>query len=328
MKKIKTEILSSLDHDELTDILCEQTTYPYDYIRCIDKRSLISYYHCLISKYFNQPDSKFFIAKDNNLLLGFINLKLLKWDSDILGFKCARVTHIISRNFANSLEIKKNLLSEALSWSTKNNIKFIDCHIHPLELSGIGALAHYNFSIITTHLHHIWDLRGIHNLDPPTQYPIRVATWEDLPRLISIVPEIIPKYSRFVLDEKIYNTGKVISFFEKWIISLLKERAKCFVIAELDEKVVGYAGVVLDEMSREHLGLNIGNIELIGVSKSARGRGIYRDIIKFILSWAKQIGLDILKIVIHACNAPANVVPPQLNARVLGAHHTFHWHAE
>ncbi len=325
---ITIELVKQIEPQHASYILEQQKNFPYDYIRGIRKDSLISYLLDDIKKHFTRKDTICFLSKIKDELVGFLILQTLTWDSEIFGFPSARIKYLFSIEDKFSASIKDALLKEMINWAKEKGIKFIDCHLHPLDLSGISSLTKNGFELIATHIHHVWDFRKEFSLSFTPKTYIKFANTDDLPLLESISEDIIPYYNRFNLDEKIRETGKVPLMFKEWLKNSLLGRAKCVLLAIEDNKVVGYTTVVVKEDTRSTLGLTLADVELTGVVPTTRNKGIYRDMIITAVNWAKENNIDIMEGVIHACNAPANVIPPQLNARVLGAHHTFHWHAD
>ncbi|MCX8064220.1 MAG: GNAT family N-acetyltransferase [Candidatus Hydrogenedentes bacterium] len=324
---MKIEQTSKIEPTVIELILKQQKNLPYDYIRNIERNSLVDYFTNDIISHSGREDTIQFICKEHNSPIGFLLIQKLKWDSEIFGFLCARIKYLFSVEDQNSTLIKNSLVREAVIYSQSENIKFIDCHLHPLDLSGIKSLVKNNFDLIATHIHHVWDFRQNFALNyKPTSY-IKFANPNDLPLLESISKDIIPIHNRFNLDENIRRTGRIPILFREWLKNSLLGRAKCVLLAIEEDKVVGYTTVVVKEETKNTLGITIADVELTGVVPDTRNKGVYRDMIITAVEWARKNKIDIMEGVIHACNAPANVVPPQLNARVLGAHHTFHWHA-
>lgn len=325
---MKIEQVVQIDPSHIASILMQQDNLPYDYIRGIGKESLVNYLTRDITNQQEGCDFIIFTCKELNTFLGFLIIQRLNWDSKIFGFPCARIKYLLSINNHDSHIIKNLLVREALLYAKSEGIKFIDCHLHPLDFTGIEALIKSNFKLIATHIHHVWDFRKDFKLNYKPSTPIKLADSSDLPLLESISNEIIPYHNRFNLDKEMKRTGKIPILFKEWLKNSLLGRAKCVFLAIENDKVIGYTTIVIKENTKDFLGITIADVELTGVLPSTRNKGVYRDMIITAVEWARENYIDIMEGVIHVCNAPANVVPPQLNARVLGAHHTFHWHAE
>lgn len=325
---MKIEQVTQIDPSQITSILMQQDNLPYDYIRDIGKESLVDYFTNDILNHFGEKDTVTLVCKEQTHILGFLIIQKLSWDSEIFGFPCARIKYILSINNKDTYSVKSRLVKEALVYAKSKDIKFIDCHLHPLDFTGIKSLIKNNFDLIATHIHHVWDFRKDFKLNYKPSTPIKLADSNDLPLLESISNEIIPYHNRFNLDKEMKKTGKIPILFKEWLKNSLLGRAKCVLLAIENDKVIGYTTIVIKENTKDFLGITIADVELTGVLPSTRNKGVYRDMIITAVEWARENYIDIMEGVIHVCNAPANVVPPQLNARVLGAHHTFHWHAE
>ncbi|HOK09194.1 MAG TPA: hypothetical protein PLT82_07975 [Candidatus Hydrogenedens sp.] len=327
MSTVEISLCKSIRKEDLLNLLERQKIFPYDYIRGITKEQFISYMYKEI-KNCSGKNVNFFVAYNKNQVQGLLILQLLPWDSTIFGFPCARIKYILANESDTDYEIKLALISKMVAWAKEHAIQFIDVHISPIDLHGIKALTKNHFNLIATHIHHVWDFRNNFVLERTHHIPIRIATLDDLPKLEQLTEKFIPPLNRFFLDEKIRNTNKVPVMFHEWLKNSLLGRAKCFLVAEIDNQIVGYTTVTVDEEIKHTLGVVIGDVELTGVISDSQNRGVCLDMITFAVHWAQANKLDIMEGVIHISNSPANVVPPKLNARMLGAHHTFHWHAD
>jgi|GEM_PF-1241100 len=330
MTNIKVQRIDNVTDNDILRLVECQKFYPYDYIRGIDKISLVSYLYSDIQKLIQRKSVYIFGAFDNkDNVCGLLLIEYLNWDSEIFGFPCARIHYLLVEEGENAYGIKKILLSETLVWAKKQNIKFMDLYSHPLDLSRIKAIVENHFDLIATHLHHVWDFRTHFKLEHKITTPIRPATLEDMDRLINIDFSIFPKHSRFYLDEKLRATNRVPVMFQQWLKnSLLGSRAKGVWIVEMDDQIVGYITSVEDESTKDTLGIRITKGDMVGVLPNTRNKGIYTDMVAEMIYWAQDYGADILEVAIHVCNAPANSLTSQLQSRIWGAHHNFHWHAE
>lgn len=330
MINITVQKIDNIVDEDLQRLVTCQKFYPYDYIRGIDKSAYISYVYSDIKKLLNRDTVHTFSALDSkDKICGLLFVEILKWDTEIFGFPCARTHYLLTEENETAYWIKQNLLAEVVHWAKKQNIKFMDTYSHPLDFSRVKAITENHFDLIATHIHHVWDFRREFELKHKITVPIRRATPEDLNNLENLDFSIFPRYSRFYLDGKLMATGKVPIMFKHWLRnSVLGTRAKGVWIVEMDNKIVGYITSIEDEGTKDTLGIRITKGDMVGVLPAERNKGIYTDMVATMIYWAQEYGADILEVAIHACNAPANSLTSQLQSRVCGAHYNFHWHAE
>ncbi len=327
MVEIIRSSITDIRKGELSYLLGRQSYFPYDYLREITKEQFVAYLlhgiekKCLMG-------SLLLTAWENNKLMGLLVLQELKWDSEIFGFGCARISYFFALPSEQEFAVKDCLLEKSLEYAREKNISFIDINVHPLDFSTLDVLSKYHFHLIGTHIHHVWDFRKYFSLEREANTSIRIAHQNDVGILEKLSADFIPKHNRFLLDEKLRKTNRVPIMFREWLKNSVLGRAQCVLLAEIENQVVGYTTIVVDSSSRETLGIVIANVELTGVLPHSRNKGILRDMITTAVKWAHSNKIDILEGVVHVSNAPANIVPPELKSRVLGAHHTFHWHAE
>ena len=74
------------------------------------------------------------IAKEEGKVVGLVSLLNLGWDSRILGFKMARIGHLITGGcYKNSLDIKRNLASFILGVCKRKKIAHLSCRVDRSE---------------------------------------------------------------------------------------------------------------------------------------------------------------------------------------------------
>ncbi len=319
--------VNHIKSDDLLPLIKVQKIFPFGYIRNIEREQFVNYLNHEIQGVLNK-DAIPFIYEENNIIRGILILQLLKWDTEIFGFPCARIRFLLSDESEESQRIKFELVSYLIKWAKGKKIQFIDIHISPMDLNGVYALTENHFRLIATHIHHVWDFRKDFILLREPQTPIRIATMNDLPNIKKFAELFIPKHNRFFMDDKLRSTNKIPFMFQEWLTHSLLGRADCFLIAEMNNQIVGYTTLVVEKETKKTLGITIADVELTGVIPDNQNRGVLLDMINFSVHWVQKSGYDIMTGMVHVCNAPANIVPPKLQSRILGAHHTFHWHTE
>lgn len=326
MSKGDVNIVKDLEKEKILYLVNSQKYFPYHYLRNIEREKFVNFLMSNVQSDINKESTTLFIYESQQKIRGLLLLQHLDWDSKIFGFPCARIKYLMSDEADDNSYIKSALLKSTLEYAKKKNVQFIDIHLEPLDIEGIKVVSNQGFFLIATHNHHVWDFRTNFTLNRTPQTCIRVATIKDLPEMQTQIELLIPKHNRFFLDNMLRKTNKIEMFFQEWLKNSLLGRAELFIVAEEENRIIGYTTIVVDREARETLGVTIGSVELTGVTPFCRNKGVCLDMIAYSINWAISNHLDILEGVTHVSNAPANIVPSTLQARILGAHHTFHWH--
>lgn len=198
----------------------------------------------------------------------------LPWDTELFGRKIGRLTEVPpEKSLGNILENAKEQKYRYLTCRLSAN-KITDVRILEKEgfyLTDIGILLERNMDDIER-----------------TSIPVREALVNDIAMLKEMVKGVFTD-SRFYHDP-FFKKDEADRVFQAWIENSVKGFAdKVFLI--------GNEGFITCKVSG-----NTGNIHLIGVSTSYRGKGIGTALVLHALSWFKEKGLKNVTVRTQAVN--------------------------
>jgi len=226
--------------------------------------------------------------------------KLDNFDSEVLGFKVAKILEIESERYL------KDLINELI----KNKIAYATYRIETNNLLLVQALQKSEFLIVDG----IISLET--NLSPRNEsnHPqVREAGEKDLEELKRI------SLGLYVLS-RIYNDSLISkktadNFFMKWVENSIKgEAADSVLVWDEDGKILGY--ITLQKK---------GQIPLIGVSKEARGKGIGRNLILSSFNKFKEWGVEKIKIETQISNIAALRLDLDCGFKPVSSYLTLRW---
>ena len=126
----------------------------------------------------------------------------------------------------------------------------------------------------------------------------RLGREDDLEALLPIVRDGY-QGSRFYVDPR-FGSDAASQMYQIWLRnSLAASSADAVVVADLDGLPAGYVTCHLNSPAGE------GNIGLVGVSESARGKGYARGMVLHALEWFQEKGFDRCNVVTQGRNIPA-----------------------
>jgi len=219
-------------------------------------------------------------------------IEILDWDSAFFKFPIARVNREI---------LTIDHIQQINSFCIQNNVKCIyflskiddEETIKLAERNGfnlVGIPITFNRNICD------WEKspKGIKSLD----VEIRDARLDDINTLEEIA-RVSYYDSRFFFDSNFPRTLSE-SLFTTWIKVSFEGYADAVLVAEYENKPVGYITCHIEDLS------NSGKIGLIAVSKAMQGHGIGKKLIQTSLDWFSSQGLSQVFVITQGQNIPAS----------------------
>jgi dTDP-4-amino-4,6-dideoxy-D-galactose acyltransferase len=233
--------------------------------------------------------------------------KILEWDSDFFGYKVASILpgKLNREQLANCLaEMKKAGVTLAYWQSDLNNE----------ELEIATAQGGKNVDLKTIYGISLQDIKLN---DFPEYAFIQPYTRTDVDgKLIDLAIQS-GIYSRFNSDDKI-GYDKFVSLYTKWITqSVTHQIAKEVLVSMEGDKITGM--ITLGEKN------NSGNIGLIAVDESQRGKGVGKALINESLRYFIKQGYNSATVVTQGFNRPACVLYEKNGFEVLSQNPFFHF---
>ena len=132
---------------------------------------------------------------------------------------------------------------------------------------------------------------------------IRPAENRDSPRLYEMLGQILRLHA--ALRPDVFRADRE-KFTPEELAELLKREDRPSFVAEEDGKCVGYALCEIKErQSPQFVKRRVLYLDDLCVDASARGKGIGRALVDFLLGYARGIGADSLELNVWECNADA-----------------------
>jgi ribosomal protein S18 acetylase RimI-like enzyme len=194
----------------------------------------------------------------------------LDWDSEFFGFHIGRI---------NRSYLTPDLLKEINSWSVQNSIECLyflanldkPDSLYLSEISGFHLV-----EIRITYDYHLenWD---------PERYPadgqnlvVRAFEEPDLPQMQEIARDSYEN-SRFYFDDR-FSKSMCQKYYQTWIKKSSQGGAEMVLVAEADERILGYITGNIDSPGE-------GQLELTAVDSRYRRKGVGQTLFRNALTW-------------------------------------------
>lgn len=234
--------------------------------------------------------------------------KLSKFDTEILGYKVAKITNIGANVDSSTLnqnihDLNENLKSNGIHYATyrvnANNYPVI----HSLEKGGY-LLVDGLITLETT----------INPAEQETNNHVRTATKNDLEKLLEIAGEVF-NVTRYYHDPVIPKE-KANIIYKEWVKNTMHGKfGDMILVWEEKNKVIGL--ITLDKK---------GQIPLVGLSKDARGKGIGRELVESALNKFGDWGIKKIIVETQMTNIPALKVYQSCGFKIADSYLTFRWY--
>lgn len=223
----------------------------------------------------------------------------LEWDTSFFGISIARVK--VPHLEANDWPL-------LLDWCRRQGIRCLYHEIASDDLSARRLAEDHgcrlaDVRIILEHLAPDRVARKRHPLD----IIVRTALPEDLSILETIARQTAV-VSRFYLDPG-FPRGSAAEMYARWVHVAYEREPSALLVAELAGDVAGF--LVCKRCAAW------GQIDLMGVRKTAQGRGIGRALVADALRWTAAQGLPAMRVVTQAHNIPGQRLYQGMSFRVV-----------
>jgi dTDP-4-amino-4,6-dideoxy-D-galactose acyltransferase len=227
---------------------------------------------------------------------------LLEWDSAFWGVTVARVR-------ANALTPES--WAEVDAWARTQDVDCLYFLSRPDDPETVGVAQNAGFRLV--------DVRV--ELDRPSDRaesaervrPLRPGDLKALRAIARTSHEI----TRFYADPH-FPRERCSDFYDTWIVRSSEGWADAVLVAEFDDRAVGYVTCHLDAASRR------GSIGLIAVSEAARGHQLGHSLVHSAIGWCRTNGAGQISVVTQGANVPAQRVFQQCGFRTLSVGLWFH----
>ncbi len=227
--------------------------------------------------------------------------KVDDFDSEIFGFKVAKIESIESKDSIDSLV--KELID--------NGIEYATYRIASNNISLIQSLQEFNFVVVDGIISLELDMTTA--VEEPAIGEIREVRSDDLEKLKSLTRGLY-LLSRIYMDPAV-QVHKADNFFMKWIENSINgTMADSVLVWEEKGKILGY--ITLQKK---------GQVPLVGVSPEARGKGIAKKLLKESFRKFKKWKVEKVIIETQISNIPALRVDLDCGFKPINSFLTLRW---
>lgn len=211
--------------------------------------------------------------------------EFLPWDSEFFGLRVGRV---IRRS------LDPGYLDAVRRWRREQDVACLYFLASSDDPSTVRLAEDAGFRLVDVR---ITFQRPLDDLSPTRERrTIRPCTAKDLDALRAVA-RTNHRHSRFYFDER-FAPERCDDLYGRWLEESLRGFADAVWVADHDGEVAGYLTV-----HRRRDGT--GDIGLVGVSESARGRGVGSRLLEETLRWAASEGLSRMDVVTQGRNLGA-----------------------
>lgn len=208
-----------------------------------------------------------FIDLDNR---SFIFAEKLKWDSDFFGYNIVRINSIIGSEHLDMAEVIRQWLDQA----KKRNVRYVLFTIFPEDLDTVQTLGKCGFELVETRfIYH----SPLEQVLLPEQFPIRLATSDDIPVLSRIAREMVNPFDRFHADPFISPLDKN-RMMSEWVRVSIEDDFADFVVVPDVPTPLAFCTVKTHRDKWNSWGVNLSQSVVLGAVDPAF-KGWYRKLI-------------------------------------------------
>lgn len=230
--------------------------------------------------------------------------KIDKFDSEILGFSCAKIQCLSS----GGLDI-----SELITDLVKKKVKYAVIRIPGSDYPTVQLLEENNFKIVDCLVEMSLDLAKIKEVVPPN---IRIASKNDMKKIEEIAAESFQD-TRFFHDKFIPKKAAKKIYSEWAKNSILGKAADRVIVWESDGNIEGFATIQKN-----------GHIPLVAVAKGAQGKGIGKDLCMGAITICREFGVKRAVIETQTNNIPAMRAYITTGFKIVNSYFTYRWYGK
>lgn len=294
-----------IQYDEiglLQKLLEEYPFRPYAYYRSLPSEATVNYLKASLAQ------SELWGSFSDSGPVGLAAFKELAWDSEQLGFRVAKIDHLLAVGpYGQAIQTKKALLDAMLTDPRNRGIRYIACRVNADDLSGLHLLEQQNFVTVDGILTFSLDLSRWFPTSMDIDYEVRPARESELDEIRSIGATAFV-YDRFHSDP-IIPRAIADKLKATWVENACRGVvADLVIVASKDHKVLGFVTCKINRSAGKCFGTGIGSLDLVAVSAEARGKGVAYWISQASLEWFKKNGMRFVEVGTQFRNHAASTV--------------------
>lgn len=206
-------------------------------------------------------------------------------------------------------------LPEIRRFCEQEQIQFIIARCDTSQLDTVQALEADGFRLMDTMVHHVYDIgrNGLPALEPPL--PIRAYQPADRDAVLAIAKSAFEGYMGHYHADPHIKPSVADEIYADW--ARRETQTSQVFVADQAGEVVGFITARMNNPTE-------GQLVLSGVSKKARGGGIYREFLKHGLHWLGEQGAERVLFVTQITNTPVQRVWGRLGCVLQRSEYTLH----
>ena len=237
---------------------------------------------------------------------GAVAWRVLPWDSEMFGFRAARIDVLaVSGGYSEARENASLLLMQVVDAASAAQIRHLVTRIDASSLAQAHALADNGFELIDGIQTFALDLRCRPSSGEDPAVNTRLATLADAGPIAEIARTSFV-YDRFHNDVSIGAEAADL-LHEAWAHNSLTGQAAdaLLVAAERPDIIDAFVTIRIDSNSAAALGVRFASIPLVATSQRARGKGAARRATEAALAWCQAKQVDTVEVGTQLSNLPA-----------------------
>jgi len=250
------------------------------------------------------------------------------WDTKVVGRRIAIIKYLVEADGARDSAVLDDLLDEVIRHAASCGTECLTCKVQPLHFAAIHALERHGFLLMDTLLDFLFDFSRtpMENISLPKRLNglrVRLAQPPDLGEVLALSEKAFAKhFGRYHSDPKLpLGTGTKV--YDQWVRSSFGGWADWILIAEVDDRIAGYAVWKKASALEVKHSLDIAHYNLAGIHPDFFGRGLYTTLalegMRMAKSFAKHVDGPV-----HVSNYPVHRAMLKLGWTIAGVRHSFH----
>jgi ribosomal protein S18 acetylase RimI-like enzyme len=314
--------------DDLKEALPRFAHKPLTHLSYLTRDQVEAYWLDEIAQDLADESSMAFASRISERINGLVLYGDSPWDTKVVGRRVAVIKHLTEADGARDSDVLDNLLDEVIRHAASRDTECLTCKVQSLHFAAIHALEQHGFLLMDTLLDFLFDFSRtpLESISLPKRLNglrVRLARPQDLPDVLAFNEKAFAKhFGRYHSDPKM-PPGTGTKVYDQWVRSSFGGWADWILIAEVDDRITGYAVWKKASALEAKHSLDIAHCNLAGVHPDFSGRGIYTalaaDGMRMTQSFARYLDGPV-----HVSNYPVHRALQKLGWRIAGARHSFH----
>jgi len=227
-------------------------------------------------------DQVLWVARSGDRVEGAAVLEPLPWDSDLYGFRMARLMAVFRDGEpATQQRVASSFLTEILRVCRQQAIDHVAVRVGHGDSGLAHALEDAGFRFIDTTVTLTRDTGGSERRQRRAE--IRLATPDDIPPLERIASEAL-------VDGRMYHDPwlpkhKHRQLYRRWIANACRGRSDAVFVYLVNRQPVGFVCCNVEREALQWLHTTVGYIDLLAVAPPMQGQGIGRALLRAGVAW-------------------------------------------